>query len=117
MMPFNYDHRVFRSVTNSAGGDVSHETSFRYRQDGIVVWATYSGGLVRFGTLLGTVADDGSMEIRYQHLTTDGAFRSGRCHSRPELLPDGCLRLHETWTWTDGGEGSGVSIIEEVAGQ
>jgi hypothetical protein len=33
----------------------------------------------------------------------------------PERLPDGCLRLHETWTWTDGGEGSGVSIIEDVA--
>ena len=79
-----------------------------------MAWATYAGGPVRFGTLLGNVADDGSLEIRYQHLTTDGTFRSGRCHSRPELLPNKCLRLHETWAWTDGAEGSGDSIVEEM---
>ena len=111
---FNYEGRVFRSVANSAGGDVSGETTFHYRQRGSVAWATYDGGSVLFGTLLAKVGDGGSLDMRYQHVTTDGAFRSGHCHSRPELLPSGHLRLHEQWTWTDGAQGDGVSIVEEI---
>ena len=116
-MRFNYEGRVFRSVANSAGGDVSGETTFHYRQHGSVAWATYAGGPVLFGTLLARVVDNGSLEMRYQHLTTDGTFRSGRCDSHPELLPNGGLRLHEHWTWTDGAEGNGVSIVEEISVQ
>jgi hypothetical protein len=113
-MTFSYEGRVFRSITNSAGGDVSGETTFHYRQSGSLVWATYAGGSVLFGTLLAQVDDGGSLDMRYQHLTIDGAFRSGRCHSRPELLPTGRLRLHEQWTWSDGAQGEGVSIVEEI---
>ncbi|MEZ5283710.1 MAG: hypothetical protein R2712_02645 [Vicinamibacterales bacterium] len=111
----DYDGRRFRSVRNSAGGDVSGDTVFEYRQAGAVVWATYSGGGVLLGTLLARVADDGSLDMRYQHLAPDGQFRAGRCESRPERLPDGRLRLHERWRWTDGADGTGTSVVEEVA--
>ena len=47
-----YEGKTFRSVSNSASGDVSGETRFRYHQDGDLVWATYEGGSVRFGTLV-----------------------------------------------------------------
>jgi hypothetical protein len=107
----NYDGRTFRSLANSAGGDVGAETTFHYRQSGDLVWATYQGGAVTFGTLLATVDAAGVLEMRYQH-RAGGAWKSGRCQSRPELLPDGRLRLHERWQWTEGGEGS--SVIEEV---
>lgn len=110
----NYEGRVFRSVANSEGGDVSGETVFRYHQAASVVWATYAGGAVRFGTLVATVDDDGQLDMRYQHVASGGTFRSGRCRSRPEVLPDGRLRLHERWAWTDGAVGEGESVIEEV---
>jgi hypothetical protein len=112
----NYEGLVFRSVANSEGGDVGQETTFHYRQEGQVVWATYSGGSVLFGTLLAKADDAGNLDMRYQHLTRDGGFKTGRCQSRPELLPDGRLRLHEHWEWTGGAEGAGVSIVEEIAG-
>jgi len=113
----DYDARVFRSVANSDGGDVSEETTFHYHQRDNVVWATYAGGSVVFGTLVAKADDFGNLDMRYQHVSVDGSFKSGRCQSRPERLPDGRLRLHERWQWTDGAEGQGVSIVEEVGGR
>ena len=110
----NYEGRVFRSVANSDGGDVGEGTTFHYHQHGDLVWATYAGGAVKFGTLLATVDVAGNLDMRYQHVSADGDFKTGRCQSRPESLPDGRLRLHEEWEWTGGAEGKGASIIEEV---
>ena len=111
----DYNARTFRSVANSDGGDVDGQTTFHYHQRDNVVWATYAGGSVAFGTLLAKVDADGNLDMRYQHVSVDGNFKSGRCHSRPETLADGRVRLHERWQWTDGAEGHGVSVIEEVS--
>ena len=110
----DYDDRVFASVANSETGDVSPGTTFHYRQRADIVWATYQGGAVAFGTLIAQVQKDGSLDMRYHHITTDGAIKSGKCHSRPEILIDGRIRLHEQWQWNEGGTESGESIIEEV---
>jgi hypothetical protein len=110
----DYDARIFRSVANSDGGDVDAATTFHYHQRDNIVWATYAGGSVVFGTLLAKVDASGNLDMRYQHVAVDGNFKSGRCHSRPETLPDGRLRLYERWQWTDGAEGYGESIVEEV---
>lgn len=109
-----YEGRTFRSVSNSAGGDVGAETRFAYHQSGDLIWATYSGGAVRFGTLLAKLDAAGNLDMRYHHVSADGSWKSGRCQSTPELLSDGRLRLHERWEWTDGATGSGQSIVEEV---
>src|SRR5258705_7512650 len=103
----DYDARIFRSVANSDGGDVNGGTTFHYHQLDNVVWATYAGGSVVFGTLLAKVDDVGNLDMRYQHVSIDGNFKSGCCQSHPESLPDGRLRLHERWQWTDGAEGQG----------
>jgi hypothetical protein len=112
---FEYGGRVFRSVANSEGGDVGGETTFYYHQHDGIVWATYAGGSVRFGTLVAKVDALGNLDMRYQHVVTDGLFKSGRCYSRPERLLDGRIRLHERWQWTDGADGQGESIVEEVS--
>jgi hypothetical protein len=111
----DYDAREFRSVANSDGGDVDDTTTFHYHQRDNIVWATYEGGAVLFGTLLAQVDTLGNLDMRYQHVSVDGVFKSGRCQSRPEILSDGRLRLHERWRWTDGAEGAGESIVEELA--
>jgi hypothetical protein len=110
----SYDGRRFRSVSNSAGGDVGRDTVFCYRQRGDVVWATYEGGAVKFGILVAKADALGNLDMRYQHVSGDGSFRSGRCLSSPEKLRDGRLRLREQWEWTAGEEGEGVSILEEL---
>jgi hypothetical protein len=112
-----YDGRRFRSVsTHTAGtpGDVGAETVFEYHQDGPAVWAVYSGGAVARGALVATADGAGVLDVRYAHVAADGALRTGACRSTPEALPDGRLRLHETWRWTGGAEGEGTSTVEEV---
>lgn len=110
----DYDNRIFTSVFNSATGDVGSGTTFHYHHLADIVWATYQGGGVAMGTLIATVQKDGSLDMRYQHVTADGAIKAGKCLSRPEILVDGRIRLHEQWQWTEGGTQTGESIIEEV---
>jgi hypothetical protein len=110
----DFEGRCFRTVRNSAAGESGSETVFHYRQKGAVVWATYYGGNVAFGTLLARAAAGGRLEMVYQHLNKNGDFRAGRCRARTEVLPDGRYRLHERWAWTAGVEGSGRSVTEEI---
>ena len=110
----DYDGRIFRSSANSAGGDVDGETTFRYRQRDDIVWATYDGGAIALGTLIAKIDDAGNLDVRYQHVTTDGELKTGRCRSQPERLADGRLRIHEDWQWTGGAQGAGVSTVDEV---
>ncbi|MEM1271513.1 MAG: n-acetylglutamate synthase [Bacteroidota bacterium] len=114
MPEISYDGRHFKPVSNAANGEVSGETVFSYPQRGDIVWATYEGGSVRFGTLVASVAADGCLDMRYAHVNTSGEMMTGECHSTPEVLPDGRLRLHERWRWTSGDESAGESIIEEI---
>jgi hypothetical protein len=113
-MRINYNDRYFRGVGNVDGGDVDADTLFHYRQEDEVVWATYRGGGVAFGTLTALVRPDGRLDMRYQQVSKDGIIKTGRCLSTPEILSDGRLRLHESWSWTEGGDGAGESRIEEI---
>lgn len=114
MRVINYNERTFAAVSNSEGGEVSSETIFHYRQEGKVVWATYEGGEVAFGTLVAKVLDDDSLDMRYSHVNLRGELMTGVCRSKPEVLPDGRLRLHEQWRWTCGDFSEGESVIEEM---
>lgn len=115
MDPVRYDDRWFRAVETAANGEVSSETLFHYRQRGDAVWATYEGGGVRLGTLVATVDGDGRLDMRYAHVNAAGDLMTGECHSTPEVLADGRLRLHERWRWTSGDRSAGTSVVEEVA--
>ncbi len=110
----NYDGRVFRAVSNSENGETSNETVFKYRQTGHVLTASYAGGRIQTGHLLGVVDSEGLIELRYHQVSDRGELMTGRCTSTPELLSDGRVRLHENWQWTSGDQSSGRSVIEEV---
>jgi hypothetical protein len=111
---FNYDDLHFRSVNNSESGEVSSDTIFHYHQIGDIMWATYRGGEIRFGTMTGTIGKNGQLTFAYQHVNVEGVIRTGRCLSIPEMLPDGRIRLNENWQWTDEEGATGTSIVEEV---
>lgn len=107
------DGRVFRSAGGVEGGQVTPETEFRFRQSGDMVWGRYSGGTIRLGFLVGT-SDGTTVRFRYTQLDTAGETAAGASHDRIEVLPDGRVRLHETWQW-DSRPGSGTSVLEEEA--
>lgn len=112
-MTIDYNNRRFRSIENSATGEVGAETIFTYHQSGDIVWAEYSGGSIARGHLIATSGLDGALNMRYHHINISGELMTGECRSTPELLPDGRIRLHEEWRWTSGDLSSGESIIEE----
>ena len=114
MPPIDYDDRRFRAVETTANGEVGDGTVFHYRQRGDVVWATYEGGGVRFGTLVAAVNGAGGLDMRYGHVNASGELMTGECRSTPEVLGDGRLRLHERWRWTSGDRSEGESVVEEI---
>lgn len=110
----NYAGRKFISIKNTDNGEVSQETIFEYMQDGNIISATYSGGEVVKGVLIGMIKEDGCLEFRYNHVNSKKEIRGGQCVSTPEILPDGRIRLYENWKWLDSEATEGNSIIEEI---
>ncbi|AQY52082.1 n-acetylglutamate synthase [Listeria weihenstephanensis] len=110
----DYQGKKFVVVENSENGEVSTETVFHYFQDGDVISGTYEGGEIERGTLIGVVNRDGSLDFRYNHVSIHKKIRSGTCHSTPENLPNGKLRMHEKWQWNGLERDSGTSIVEEI---
>ncbi|WP_420078096.1 hypothetical protein ACN6AT_01435 [Streptomyces sp. JL4002] len=111
-MPRSLDGLVFVPVADQAPGQVGRQTRFAYHERDGAVWADYRGGDVVRGHLVGTRTDD-TVDFRYVQLRLDGTTASGHCVSRVVELPDGRLRLEETWSW-ESHEGSGTSTVEQA---
>lgn len=110
----NYNNKTFRTQRNSINGETSADTVFHYRQTGNLLTATYSGGMIKFGHLIGLVDTSGNIDMRYHQVNLKDELMTGICFSRPEILPNGKLLLHETWEWTSGDRSKGTSVVEEV---
>jgi len=109
----NYHNKQFKPVSNSENGETSSETIFHYVQNGNILTSDYAGGKILKGHLIGLVDPNGHIDMRYHQVNEKGELMTGICSSVPELLPNGKLRLYETWQWTSGDQSKGQSIIEE----
>lgn len=114
MSTINYNNRKFHAVQNTENGETSSETIFHYRQEGIILTADYSGGKIVKGHLIGLVDEEGNINMRYHQVNSLRELMTGICQSTPEILPNGKIRLHETWEWTSGDRSRGESVIEEI---
>ncbi|HEX8347097.1 MAG TPA: cupin domain-containing protein [Actinoplanes sp.] len=110
----DYDGRIFRSAATETADTGGAGPIGHYHQRGDEVWAEFSGGRVVRGGLAGRCDADGVLTLAYHQLLDDGEVVAGLCTSRPELLADGRVRLHEQWRRFDGS--AGVSVIEETSG-
>ncbi|OEK04892.1 n-acetylglutamate synthase [Roseivirga misakiensis] len=110
----NYNNRRFRAVQNSPNGEVSTDLIFHYFQNDEILTCEYAGGQIRKGHLIGLVGNDGTIEMRYHQINQSDELMTGRCTSKPELLSNGKIRLHESWQWTSGDLSEGTSTLEEV---
>ena len=110
----NYNNKNFKLVANSDNGETSSETIFCYQQVQNILTSEYSGGEIKKGHLIGLVSKNGAIEMHYHHINIKDEFKTGICHSTPEFLPNGKIRLHEKWQWTSGDKSFGNSILEEL---
>ena len=111
---FSYHNKKFQPVQNTENGETSAETIFHYKQEGNILTSEYAGGKIVKGHLIGLVDEAGAIDMRYHQVNDQGELMTGTCQSKPEVLPNGKIRLHETWRWTSGDESAGSSIIEEI---
>lgn len=110
----NYNNKLFRPVENSDNGETTAETVFAYKQSGNILTSEYQGGQISKGHLIGLVDKNGLIEMRYHQVNLRGELMTGVCTSKPEVMPNGKIRLHETWRWTSGDGSSGKSVLEEL---
>lgn len=111
-MPRSLDGRVLAPVADQAPGQVDTRTRFTYHEREGRIWAEYAGGDVVRGHLVGTREGD-RLDFRYVQLRRDGTTASGHCVSTVVELPDGRVRLEETWQW-ESQPGSGTGVVEEL---
>jgi GNAT superfamily N-acetyltransferase len=110
----NYNGRTFVTVSNNEYGEVNSDTKFHYHQEEQTVWVEYEGGIIQRGFMIGKASDDGTLQFTYQHINKKNEIRIGKCEGQPQLLPDGRLRLLESWQWMDKDRKIGQSIVEEI---
>lgn len=110
----NYNNKKFRALHNSDNGEVDAELVFHYQQQGNMLSCTYSGANIIQGHLLGIVADDGIIDMRYHQVNSRGQLMTGTCTSTPEIMENGKIKLHENWQWTSGDMSKGNSVLIEI---
>jgi hypothetical protein len=111
-MTRSLDGLVLAPVADQAPGQVGTRTRFTYHEMDGEIWAEYTGGDVVRGHLVGTREGD-RLDFRYVQLKRDGTTSSGNCVSAVTELPDGRVRLAETWEW-ESQTGAGSSVVEQV---
>lgn len=114
MTRVNYNNKRFRPLSNTDNGEVDDEVIFHYYQKGNILTSSYSGGRIVQGHLIGIVDENGCISMSYHQVNTGGHIMTGLCNSRPEIMSNGKIRLHEEWRWTSGDGSSGESVIEEI---
>ena len=93
-------------------GVVGADTQLRFVQKGDRVLASYSGGSIKRGCLVGGISD-GSLSFRYTQLEASGEIHSGSSTCDVVTLPNGCTRIVEHFTWRTR-EGSGDNVFDQV---
>ena len=71
-------------------------TVFHYHQIEDLIWATYSGGSIKFGTITGKIRENGFLEFSYQHVNDQNEIMTGKCVSKPKILEDGRITQEGT---------------------
>lgn len=106
------DGRTLAAVANDEDGEVGADTVFHFEQYGERIYASYSGGDIADGHLVGTFDGD-QWDIRYTQINSDNETATGHSVGDVELLDDGRIRVEDEWEW-ESKPGSGESIHEEI---
>ena len=110
----NYQNKKFQILSSSENGEISNSMVFHYKQEGNILSSSYTDTSILKGHLLGTVEEDGTIQMKYHQINSKGELMTGECTSTPEILENGKIRLHEKWKWTSGDFSEGSSTLEEI---
>lgn len=107
------DGRTLVGVSNTADGEVSGDTRFRFDQTGDRIYAHDAGGDIVDGHLVGTF-DGSEWDVRYSQINSQHETASGHAVGTVTRCADGRIRVTDEWEW-ESQDGSGESVLEEEA--
>jgi hypothetical protein len=105
--PLDLDLRVFEVVMTSPASAISTDTWFEFHERAGIVGASYTGGRIAMGQLIGRREHD-QVFTAYAQLGVDGRLQTGTATMCIEIGPDGELLLTEEYTWSDSTTGRNV---------
>lgn len=108
------NNKKFINAENTDNGEVSGETVFDYKQTGNNIEATYTGGMIKKGHLIGVMTGENTFTMFYHHLNRNNEIRAGQCHTTIRTEPNGTLTLIERWEWLNGDCSKGQSVLTEI---
>jgi hypothetical protein len=105
--PLDLDLHLFEVLMTSPTSAISQDTWFEFHEREGVVEASYSGGPIVAGRLVGRREHD-RVSTAYTQLGVDGRLRTGTATMHVEQDPDGHVLLTEDYRWSEGTRGRNV---------
>lgn len=106
----SFDGRTMNAVKTASNGVVNHDTIFSFSETDGVITASYIGGQVKHGYLIGKISNS-KFEFQYTQIHTDNQLDGGHSICEIEMLADGRVQLIEHFKWSSG---EGTNVIEEL---
>ena len=104
----NLNGKRFTLISNTAGNADAGKTIFMFVQNGRAIRATYEGGGVVLGAIIGHIAQDDHLIVLFQQVTNAGKLCGGEGEIEVTSGADGKLRFVDDWRFT---------ITAKVAGE
>ena len=99
-------------VETSDKGVVNELTIFSFSQTGNVVSATYSGGQIVKGFLVGSI-DQNKLRFSYCQLQADGKLDNGSSEC-DMLIENGKIKLIEHFKWASRNNETGINVFQQL---
>ena len=108
----NLNNVKMNVIETAENGIVNESTIFTFSQTMDFVSATYSGGKILQGYLVG-ILDQNKLSFSYCQLQTNGKMDNGQseCHI---LMENEKIRLVEHFTWASRNGETGTNIFQEL---
>ncbi len=111
MESVSFHNKRMTATQTAPNGVVNEHTIFSFRQFDTRILASYAGGKVKRGMLVGKVTR-GRLLFSYAQEDMTGKVQGGASECQIRLLPDGRIQLLEHFEWPDG---KGLNVIEECS--
>ncbi len=113
MENFDLDNKRFVTAQNSQGLS-SNETTFHYHQQKEIITATYEGGSIQKGFIVGKQTGMNQIKLLYNCVTTEGKLLAGESSGMVSKNAEGRLQINLDWKWLNGDQSGGKSEYIEV---
>ena len=108
----NLDNIKMNVIETSGNGVVNELTIFSFSQINNVVSATYSGGQIVKGFLVGVI-DENKLHFSYCQLQEDGKMDNGASECDISI-ENGKIKLIEHFKWASRNNETGINVFQQL---